>query len=127
MHLINYYLIADPMYDAVVNEIEHVGSILGPQTEGDIQNLVSDLRTVEAGVQLKKKPQILAALKKTIKDLAAAAPKAAKIPKIEKLAIKTEILAKKEEQKFAKGKGSLPEINKLVKFLGQQLKKDTPK
>lgn len=114
------------MYDNVVNEIEHAGSVIGPQTEGDIQNLVSDLRTIEAGVQLKKAPQITAALGKAAIDLRKAAVNAAKVPILEEFAIQASQLAKQEEQKFAKGKGSFTEINRYVKIIGEKLQENTP-
>lgn len=114
------------MYDNVINIIEHTGSVLGPHVDENTMYITSDLRTIEAGVQLRKRCQIIAALGKLEIDLKNFVPKATKIPKLPELVMKTIRLAKCERKKFAKEEGSFTEINRIVKKMGWELEAITP-
>lgn len=99
---------------------------MGQAVEGYTMNLTSDIRTIEAGVQLKKNCQIIAALKKFETDLKNFAPSAAKIPKLRKLTLKTARWAKNERKEFAEGRGCFSKIDRYFEKFGRELKTVAP-
>ena len=111
----------------LISALAKVGKALGPKAKSPIKNLEGDVTAVNSAAKSKNGLKTKAALNKSAKDLNAAAPLAAKYPKLAKSAKKLAAQVKAFAAKFSGSKGPFAKVPGLTSELTKKVQAKTPK